>query len=62
MNMLPKNFVQCHKSYCVNLEYVRNFNGWKTVTLTDNTEIDIGRSFVNDFKRIVTEMYSVLQH
>lgn len=62
MNMLPKNFVQCHKSYCVNLEYVRNFNGWKTVTLTDNTEIDIGRSFVNNFKRIVTEMYSVLQH
>lgn len=60
MKKLPKNFVQCHKSYCVNLEYVKNFNGWKRVTLNDNTEIDIGRSFVNDFKRIVTEMYSVL--
>lgn len=60
IKQLPKNFVQCHKSFCVNLQYVKSFNGWKKVTLTDNTEISISRSFTNSFKQAVTEMYSVI--
>lgn len=60
MKHLPKNFVQCHKSYCVNIKYIQEIHGWNEITLTDGTKIPISRGYAENFKKSVTTMYSEL--
>lgn len=47
-------FSQIHKSYAVNLSHIETIRGWKTVTLSDGTELPIGRSFSSGFKTDIT--------
>ncbi|NER13563.1 hypothetical protein GWK08_08955 [Leptobacterium flavescens] len=48
MEDLPPNFIQCHKSYIVNLNYIKRINS-KTVFLNNNRTVPLSRSFKNDF-------------
>lgn len=48
------DFSQIHKSYAVNLRYIKTISGWKTVALSDGTELPIGRSFSAGFKTDIT--------
>lgn len=45
----PCDFVQIHKSYCVNLPFVERAEQ-NSVVLTDGTTIPVGRSFVKSFR------------
>lgn len=47
-------FTQIHKSYAVNLRHVKSISGWKSVTLSDGTELPVGRSFSARFKTDIT--------
>ena len=47
-------FLQIHKSYAVNLRHIGAINGWKTVTLSDGTELPIGRTFSAGFRADIT--------
>lgn len=41
--LLPQNFIRCHKSFIVNMDYIKNFNSVK-ITLMDNTIINVSKS------------------
>ena len=47
-------FSQIHKSYAVNLRHIGTISGWKTVTLSDGTELPIGRAFSAGFRTDIT--------
>ena len=49
LKRLPDTFVQCHKSFLVNLEYVEALEG-KEVLLNDGKRISISRSYQNHIK------------
>ncbi len=44
---LPKQFIQCHKSYAINLEYVTGYSK-KSVLLSFDKEIPVGSDFYQD--------------
>lgn len=46
----PELFAQCHRSYIVNLMYVRHITS-TNVTMADNTVIQMGRNFKSQFVR-----------
>lgn len=46
---LPEEFVQCHKSFLVNLEYVAALEG-KEVVMKDGNHISISRTYYNRMK------------
>lgn len=46
---LPDNFVQCHNSYIINLNYVASTT-YNLLTLKDGIDIPIGRYFSKKFK------------
>ena len=49
LKQLPKPlFVQCHRSYIVNLMYVRRFAS-STIKLTNGLEITLGRKWKTEF-------------
>jgi DNA-binding LytR/AlgR family response regulator len=55
MSQLPAwQFVQSHKSYCVNLDYVQRANV-NTVTLTDGTEIPLSRGNITHFRDCLSQ-------
>jgi len=49
LSSLPKAlFVQCHRSYAINLMYIRKFQR-SAVQMSDGKTIPVGRSFSDDF-------------
>ena len=44
---LPKQFIQCHKSFAINLEYVTGYSK-KDVLLSFDRKIPVGRDFYQD--------------
>ena len=51
---LPDYFIQCHKSFCVNIRYIRFIHGRKEIVLTDGTHIPISRGYAESFLQAVT--------
>ncbi|QCX01641.1 LytTR family transcriptional regulator [Aggregatimonas sangjinii] len=45
---LPPNFIQCHRSYIVNSNFIKRINN-DTITLVDKTQVPLSRSFKNKF-------------
>lgn len=43
MTLLPHNFIRCHKSFLVNMDYIKNFNSVE-ITLMDGTSISVSKS------------------
>lgn len=57
VNGLPEQlFVQCHKSFVVNLMYVRRFCSG-VITMSDGTRITIGRRYQREFVRKFRQYY-----
>ncbi|MGN1119959.1 MAG: LytR/AlgR family response regulator transcription factor [Oscillospiraceae bacterium] len=54
MKVLPEGFVQCHKSYCVNLRRIKEINGWHEIVLTNEETVPISRGFADGFRTAVT--------
>lgn len=55
MSRLSDSFSQIHKSYAVNLRHIGIINSWSSVTLSDGTEIPVGRTFAEQFKIAVAK-------
>lgn len=49
-------FAQCHRSFVVNLMYVRHLTG-NQLTMSDGTVIQIGRKYQSDFMLKFREYY-----
>jgi hypothetical protein len=45
---LPPNFIQCHRSYIVNSNFIKQANG-DSLTLLDKTQIPLSRSYKDKF-------------
>jgi len=50
-----KDFIQSHKSYIINLEKIRYYNGSKCC-LRDGTEIQVSRKFKNNVKEALLDI------
>ncbi len=50
------SFVRCHKSYIVNLEYLRSYDA-KSIELIDGTILPISKQRYHDTKERITEFY-----
>ena len=46
---LPPNFIQSHRSYIINSNYIKQING-NHITLIDKTEIPLSRLHRGNFK------------
>ncbi|MBR4027560.1 MAG: response regulator transcription factor [Lachnospiraceae bacterium] len=46
---LPKEFIQCHRSYIINLRHIRKIAG-TTITLSNKTTVSIGRNYLDDVR------------
>lgn len=55
-NLPSKNFVRCHKSYLVNLNYIKKIENSKIITL-NNIIIPISRSYLKNTKDIFFEYF-----
>ena len=51
---LDANFVRCHKSFLVNMNYITSIH-YKEVELEGNTCVPLGRNYVNDTKNAHNE-------
>lgn len=54
---LPHNFVQCHKSYIVNLDYIRMINRTSCI-LTNGSDIPISRTYAKSFRNTYVSQVS----
>lgn len=50
MEALPPHFVQCHKSYIINMHRISEIKGWTTALMNDGTVYPISRSFKEQVK------------
>lgn len=60
IKQLPKYFVQCHKSYCINLRHIRKIHSHNEVLLSNGENLPIGRGYIVSFISSVTAMYNEL--
>lgn len=54
LQRLPESFIQCHKSFLVNLEYVEALEG-KEIILIEGRRISISRTYYNQTKDKIME-------
>ncbi|WP_018589547.1 LytR/AlgR family response regulator transcription factor [Terrisporobacter glycolicus] len=47
-------FIRCHKSYIINIEYVKSFNNLEC-RLQGGVTVPIGRKYLKDFKNMIVE-------
>ncbi|WP_272149947.1 LytTR family DNA-binding domain-containing protein [Tenacibaculum aiptasiae] len=52
LNNLPPNFIQVHRSYIVNLNFI-HYSDSIRLTLKDKTEIRIGRKYKKEVKKMI---------
>lgn len=58
-NMLPQNFVRCHKSYIVNLEKIDGINMIDNcISFNSNDKCYIGPKYKNNFMEVLNDGYS----
>lgn len=60
IKQLPQTFVQCHKSYCVNVKHIKEIHSWNEIILTNGVKLPVSRGYSDSFKRAVTAMYANL--
>ncbi|MGN0657028.1 MAG: LytR/AlgR family response regulator transcription factor [Ruminiclostridium sp.] len=48
---LSAGFCRCHKSFIINMEYIRAVENWSFAVLTDNTHIPIGKAYLDNFRQ-----------
>lgn len=60
LKRLPDYFLQCHKSFCVNIRYIRLIQGKKEIQLTDGTVIPISRGYADTFLKEITARFDEL--
>lgn len=53
-NLLENPFVRVHRSHIVNTNFVKSYHKSGTVTLSDNTEIEVSGNFKDNFLRILS--------
>lgn len=51
---LPAHFLQCHKSFVVNLNHVSRITGWSSLEMADGSVIPISRTYKDNIKTAVT--------
>ena len=49
ISILPRNFVQVHRSYIINLSHVYKLSQNK-IYLSNGSTVEVGRTYLNDFK------------
>ncbi|HHD2754516.1 TPA: LytR/AlgR family response regulator transcription factor, partial [Clostridium perfringens] len=54
--LISKNFIRCHKSYLVNLNYIKKIENSKIITLNNNI-IPISRSYLRKTKDLFFEYF-----
>lgn len=52
---LPEQFVRCHRSFIVNLDYMRRLDG-KRMFLKTGEEIDVAGGYLEDVRRAISRM------
>ncbi len=50
LSELPDKFVQCHKSYIINLDHISQIKGWNSIIMTDGSEYPISRTYREQVK------------
>ena len=50
---LSSDFVRCHKSYIINMNYIDSIENWVTAVMKDGTRFPVGRSYREDFKSTI---------
>lgn len=60
MKQLPEYFVQCHKSYCINIRHIRKIHSRNEVLLSNGESIPVSRGYAVSFMDSVTAMYNAL--
>lgn len=58
--LLSPHFVQCHKSYAVNLNYIKAFKP-HTILLTDHTVVPVSRKFLNQVNRAMALYFGLTE-
>lgn len=53
-NKLPRSMIRCHKSYIINASQIKKIDHWSIITMSDGTEIPIGRKYSTSFKKALT--------
>jgi DNA-binding LytR/AlgR family response regulator len=54
-NALPKNFVRIHRSYFINLDYIKSYNTTHVI-LQNDKELTIGRIYKSSFKEALSTL------
>ena len=49
LSVLPRDFVQCHRSYIVNMRHIRKLAA-TTITLSNKTTLQIGRNYLDSVR------------
>ncbi len=52
---LPEQFIRCHRSFIVNLDYMRRLDG-KRMFLKTGEEIDVAGGYLEDVRRAISRM------
>ena len=60
IDQLPNYFVQCHKSYCVNIRHIKEIRSRNEILISNGDTLPVGRKYIDSFKKNITEMYSEL--
>lgn len=60
MKQLPRYFVQCHKSYCINIRHIRKIHSHNEVLLSNGESLPVSRGYAVSFMDSVTAMYNDL--
>lgn len=51
---LPGGFLQCHKSFVVNIRHITRINSWTSLEMSDGSVIPISRTYRENIKTSVT--------
>ncbi len=52
---LPPDFVQIHRSYCINITKIKSRAGKYKLIMNDNKPLPISKSYVNDFDNVISQ-------
>ena len=55
ISKLGNNFCRCHRSFIVNFDFIKNTENWNALTMNNNTNIPVGKSYRDNLKRRLIE-------
>ncbi len=55
ISKLGNGFCRCHRSYIVNFDFIKTTENWNALTMSNNTVIPVGKSYLDNLKRRLIE-------